>query len=110
MESTQHIQILTAAPSRDAGEAIGGMLVERRLAACVQVVGPIASTYRWQGAIERAEEWLCLIKTTRERFDAVADAIRAAHPYETPEIIATPIVAGDAAYLRWLDEQTRGEE
>jgi periplasmic divalent cation tolerance protein len=101
-----YVQISTTAPSPEVADAIASALVERRLAACVQVVGPMASTYRWQGAIERAEEWLCLIKTVRDRYDAVAQAIRELHPYETPEIIATPIVAGDAEYLRWIEEVT----
>jgi periplasmic divalent cation tolerance protein len=102
-----YIQVLTTAPSREVADAIAGALVERRLAACVQVVGPVASTYRWEGAVEHAEEWLCLIKTMRTRFEAVASAIREQHPYEVPEIIATPIVDGDAAYVRWLADSSK---
>jgi periplasmic divalent cation tolerance protein len=99
------VQVSTAAPSREVADAIALALLERRLAACVQVVGPVRSTYRWQGSIESAEEWLCLIKTTRARYDALERAIRELHPYETPEVIALPIVAGDAAYLRWISDQ-----
>jgi periplasmic divalent cation tolerance protein len=101
-----HIQIATALPSRDAAAGIAQLLVERNLAACVQVIGPVASTYRWQGAIEHAEEWCCLIKTTRVRYDSIEAAIHEAHPYDTPEIIATPIVAGHAPYLRWISDVT----
>ena len=101
----EYVQISTATPSREVADAIALALVERRLAACVQVVGPVHSTYRWQGNVESAEEWICLIKTARPLYDAVERTIRELHPYDTPEIIAMPIVAGDAAYLRWVSEQ-----
>ena len=102
----KHIQIAATAGNRDEADRIATTLVDRRLAACVQIVGPIRSVYRWQGQIEHSEEWLCQIKTTRERYDAVEEAIREIHSYDCPEIIATPIVAGSAAYLQWLAEQT----
>jgi periplasmic divalent cation tolerance protein len=108
--SERYVQITTAAPSRETAEAIAETLVEQRLAACVQVVGPVASTYRWQGAVERAEEWLCLIKTEQRLFEAVERTVRALHPYETPEIVATPIVEGSAAYLAWIGESLRSAE
>jgi periplasmic divalent cation tolerance protein len=96
------LQVLTAAPSREEAELLAAALVERRLAGCVQIVGPVRSIYRWQGAVERADEWLCLIKTTRAAYAAVEAAIRELHSYECPEIIATPIDAGSEPYLRWL--------
>lgn len=99
------IQIITTAADRDEAERIAGALVERRLAACVQVVGPIRSVYRWQGQVERAEEWLCLIKSTGDAYAAVEAAIRELHSYDCPEVIATPIVHGSADYLRWLGDQ-----
>jgi periplasmic divalent cation tolerance protein len=99
------LQISTAAGSRDEAERLARALVERRLAGCVQIVGPVRSVYRWQGAIEEADEWLCLIKTAAEQFPAVEAAIRELHSYECPEVIATPIVAGSDAYLHWLAEQ-----
>ena len=68
--------------------------------------GPITSTYRWRGKIERQEEWQCWAKTRGELFDRVEAAIRRIHPYEVPEIIAVPIVAGSAGYLSWLDAET----
>jgi periplasmic divalent cation tolerance protein len=103
------IQVSTTTGTKADAERIAAALVERRLAACVQVGGPIGSCYRWQGKIETAEEWLCTAKTTREAYDQVEQAIRELHPYEEPEIIAVPIVAGSPGYLAWLREQV-GEE
>ena len=102
---SRHVQVLTTAGSEEEAGRIASVLVERRLAACVQVVGPIASRYRWQGAIEEAREWQCLAKTTRAAYEAVEAAIREAHSYDEPEIIATPIVAGSAGYLAWIDAE-----
>jgi periplasmic divalent cation tolerance protein len=99
-----HIQVQTTAGSEEEAELIAGALVERRLAACVQVVGPIASTYRWKGAVERDREWLCLLKTESSRYGEVEEAIRELHSYEEPEIIATPIVAGSSGYLGWVSD------
>jgi len=76
--------------------------VEERLAACAQVSGPLASTYRWEGTVERATEWYCHLKTTVDRLPALESRIRELHPYEVPEIIAVPIVQGNAAYLDWI--------
>jgi periplasmic divalent cation tolerance protein len=101
----EFIQVLTTTDSRDLAAEIGRTLVERRLAACVQIIGPISSVYRWQGQIETAEEWQCWIKTTRERFAAVEQAIRELHTYSVPEILAMPVIAGNSAYLQWLEEQ-----
>ena len=104
---TDAIQVVTTAPTRDVAQKIATALVERGLAACAQVVcGPIRSTYRWKGRIETAEEWLCIIKSRRELYVAVEAAIREMHPYETPEILALPVEAGSADYLRWLKEET----
>lgn len=101
---TEYLQVLTTAGSEEEAGRIASMLVERRLAACVQVVGPITSRYRWQGAIEEEREWQCLAKTTRAAYSAVEAAIREAHSYDEPEIIATPIVAGSPGYLAWIEE------
>jgi periplasmic divalent cation tolerance protein len=98
------VQVLTTAGSEEEAGRIASVLVERKLAACVQVVGPVASRYRWKGEIEEAREWQCLAKTTRDAYDVVEAAIREAHSYDEPEIIATPIVAGSAGYLAWIDE------
>ena len=101
---TGYVQVLTTAGSEEEAGRIGELLVERRLAACVQVVGPVVSRYRWQGAIEEAREWQCLVKTTAAAYEAVEAAIREVHSYDEPEIIATPIVAGSAGYLAWIEE------
>jgi len=100
----ESVQVLTTVEKREEAETIARSLVEKRLAACVQIIGPITSTYRWKGEIETAEEWQCLVKTRRELYPQVERAIRRLHSYEVPEIIATPIVAGSADYLEWLDE------
>ena len=94
---------MTTAGSEEEAGRIASLLVDRRLAACVQVAGPIVSRYRWQGAIEEEREWQCLAKTTRAAYDAVETAIREAHSYDEPEIIAIPIVAGSAGYLAWIE-------
>ncbi len=99
------IQVLTTAGTRKDAETIAQTLVGKRLAACVQIVGPILSTYRWKGRMETAEEWQCLAKSREDLFGEVEKAIRAVHPYETPEIIATAISSGSEDYLQWL----RGE-
>jgi periplasmic divalent cation tolerance protein len=101
----QYIQVVTTVERREDAQRIAQALVEQRLAACVQVLGPITSTYRWHGQIETAQEWQCWAKTRGELFNEVEQAIRAIHPYEVPEILATAVLAGNAGYLAWLDEQ-----
>jgi periplasmic divalent cation tolerance protein len=103
----EYLQVLTAAGSEEEAERISAALVERRLAACVQVLGPIASRYRWQGEIEESQEWMCVAKTSAARYEELEAAIRDLHSYEEPEILATPIVAGSAGYLAWLGEQVK---
>jgi periplasmic divalent cation tolerance protein len=100
---TDFIQVLTTAGSKEEAERISAALVERRLAACVQVLGPISSRYRWQGEVETAREWMCLAKTGASRYPDIEAAIRELHSYEEPEIVATPIVAGSKGYLTWID-------
>jgi periplasmic divalent cation tolerance protein len=102
---TDFLQITTTTDSGPAAERIANELVTRRLAGCVQILGPMQSVYRWQEKVERAEEWLLLIKTSHDRYEAVETAIRELHTYECPEIIATPITAGSTAYLAWLEQQ-----
>lgn len=97
-----YIQVLTTVGSEQEAERIGSDLLERRLAACVQTVGPILSRYRWQGKLEEAREWQCLAKTEETRYEEVEAAIRALHSYEEPEIIAMPISAGSRGYLDWI--------
>ena len=103
---SEYVQVVTTAEHREDARRIADLLVEKHLAACVQIVGPVTSVYRWQGKVESAEEWQCLIKTRHALVDEVAEAIREVHPYEVPEIIAAPIVAGSRDYLDWIESQT----
>ena len=99
------LQVLTTIDSADGAQRLARSIVEARLAACVQVVGPIRSVYRWRGAVQDEQEWQCLAKTTSDRFEALLAHIQDQHPYDVPEVIATPIVAGSAEYLSWVAEQ-----
>jgi periplasmic divalent cation tolerance protein len=101
--TSPHIQVLTTACSEEEAERIATALVERRLAACVQVLGPIASHYRWRGKVERESEWQCLAKTAAARYKELEATIRELHSYEEPEIVALPILAGSTGYLAWID-------
>lgn len=94
--------VLVTVPTRQAGEQLAETLVGEQLAACVNIVGPIRSIYRWQGEICRDDEHLLLIKTTAGAYAALDARIRALHTYDNPEIIALPVDAGAAAYLEWV--------
>jgi periplasmic divalent cation tolerance protein len=98
----EYIQVLTTAGSEEEAERIGTALLEQRLAACVQTVGPIVSRYRWQGKLEQEREWQCLAKTEARLYEQVEAAIREAHSYEEPEILAIPVLAGSRGYLDWI--------
>jgi periplasmic divalent cation tolerance protein len=102
-----YIQVTTTTETEADTQTIASAVVEKRLAACAQVVGPITSTYWWQGKIESAEEWLCVVKSKAALYEELERAIRAIHPYKEPEIVAALIVRGSAGYLAWLDENTR---
>ena len=102
---SEFLQVSTTTGTREDAERIAVELVDRRLAACVHVGGPIRSTYRWQGQVENAEEWTCTAKTSRKQLPAIQELLKTAHPYEVPELVATPIVGGSEAYLKWLGEQ-----
>ncbi len=101
---TDFLQVTTTLDDQDQAQKLAAQLVQRRLAACVQVVGPVASTYYWEGKIESAQEWLCIAKTTQLKYPALEDAIRKLHSYDVPEILATPVVAGNKPYLDWIDQ------
>ena len=98
-----YIQIYTTTEKREEAKDIARNVVEKRLAACAQVLGPIASTYWWKGMIEEAEEWMCIMKSRRDLYEKLEATIRSIHPYEEPEILAVPIEAGSQGYLNWLD-------
>jgi len=97
--------VLTTVGLMEKAEQIANALVERRLAACVNIVGPIRSIYRWQGSVQREQEYLLLIKTTAERATALATAFAELHPYELPEHVELTIEGGSVPYLEWLGAQ-----
>jgi periplasmic divalent cation tolerance protein len=99
------VQVTTTTGTRHDAEQIASELISRRLAGCVQITGPIASTFRWQGRVESAEEFMCTVKTSRAQLESIQKLFREIHPYDVPEIIATPIVDGGAEYLKWLGDQ-----
>ncbi|MFB9724724.1 divalent-cation tolerance protein CutA [Planobispora longispora] len=101
------MQVLTTVDSLEVSESLARSITQARLAACVQIVGPIRSIYWWDGKLETAQEWQLLIKTTADMFPALEEHIKANHSYDTPEIIATPIVAGSREYLSWVSEETK---
>jgi periplasmic divalent cation tolerance protein len=103
---SDHVLVMTTLPDEASARVLARHLVERRLAACVSISPAVQSIYRWQGAIEEANEVMLLINTTRSRYDELEVAIRHAHPYEVPEIIAVPVTAGLPAYLGWIEQQT----
>jgi periplasmic divalent cation tolerance protein len=105
----EYLQVQTTTDSRAEAVELAQAAVEARLAACAQVAGPIASTYWWEGGVERAEEWLLILKLPADRYDELAEMLTERHSYDEPEIVATPIVAGSAAYLSWLEDETRPE-
>lgn len=103
---TEAIVVMCAVPADFDAESLARELVERSLAACVQIVSGVTSVYKWQGALEKSEERLLLIKSRREVFGVLEAAIKAGHPYEVPEIIALPVSVGHGPYLDWLAAAT----
>lgn len=99
--------VLTNLPDRAAAEKLADALIEKRVAACVNILAPCRSVYRWQGALRHDEEHPLLIKSTQAAYPALEAQIRALHPYELPEIVAVPIERGLPAYLDWVAAQTQ---
>ena len=99
---TEYIQVLTTVEHRADAEKIAKNLVEKHIAACVQIVGPLTSYFQWQEKLDCAQEYLCLIKSRSDLFAELEAAIQSMHPYEVPEILATPIIKGNTAYLNWM--------
>jgi periplasmic divalent cation tolerance protein len=110
MAGEGYLQVQTATDSRAEAIELSRAAVEARLAACAQVAGPVASTYWWDEGLERAEEWLVLLKLPADRYEELAAFITERHSYDEPEIIALPIVAGSASYLAWMRDETRPGE
>jgi periplasmic divalent cation tolerance protein len=100
---TDKIVVFSTAASAEEAEKIARRLVDERLAACVNVIREIRSFYRWQGKTEDAAEWLLVIKSSRERFEALRAAVEKLHSYDVPEVIALPVVEGAQNYLNWMD-------
>lgn len=98
----KYIQIVTATETKENAEKIADILIKNRLAGCVQVVGPVASTYRWKGKVEKTTEWLCIVKTRRDLYGKVEASILHNHTYKVPEILAVSLIAGYESYLAWL--------
>ena len=106
-DPARYLQVQTTTDSRAEAVELGRSAVEARLAACAQVAGPVVSSYWWEGDLERAEEWTLLLKLPAARYQELADFLAQRHSYDEPEIVATPIVAGSAAYLSWIEEVTQ---
>jgi periplasmic divalent cation tolerance protein len=104
---TGRLVVLSTVGKAEDAERIGRALVERGLAACVNVLPAVTSIYRWKGTVEKDEERLLLIKTRAERFEALRQALVSLHPYEVPEVLALPIAHGHQPYLDWLDESVK---
>ncbi|WP_367125514.1 divalent-cation tolerance protein CutA [Streptomyces phytohabitans] len=100
------LTVLTTTGSAEQAEALARGAVERRVAACAQINGPVTSVFRWDGAVRTEPEWQVLFKTSAVRYGELEAYVRDAHPYDVPEIIATPVTRGSADYLRWVDEET----
>jgi periplasmic divalent cation tolerance protein len=105
--STDPLLVITNLPDRASAETLAQALVERRAAACVNILAPCRSVYRWKAAIDTAEEHPLLVKTTQDRYALLERVVRELHPYELPELIAVPIGGGLPAYLEWVTAETR---
>ena len=103
---TDFIQVFMTAEKKEEAENIASAMVEKRLAACAQLLGPIRSTYWWEEKIETSDEWLCIMKSRKDLFEKLEKGIREMHPYDVPEIVALPIVSGSRDYLEWLGQET----
>ncbi len=101
------VQLSTTLPNEAVAQRLGKQLVEERLAACALIVGPVSSTYWWQGRIEQAREWYCHLKTTAVVSAELSRRIRELHPYEVPEIIVVSIIEGNSSYFQWIAETVR---
>jgi len=101
--------VQTSIDTKDGAQKIADTMVSNRLAACCWIYGPIHSTYWWKGKIEQAEEWVCQFKTRSKIYNDLEKAIREMHPYEEPEIVATPIAVGSLSFLSWITRETSGQ-
>jgi periplasmic divalent cation tolerance protein len=105
----EYIQIFTTIENKEDAEKIAKSLIEKRLAGCIQIIGPISSIYWWKNKIETSQEWLCIIKSKKKLYEEIEKSIKEIHPYEIPEIIAIQIISGSKDYLKWLDNELKKE-
>jgi periplasmic divalent cation tolerance protein len=105
--SSEHVIVSSTTDSEQAAKDLAAKAIEAKLGACAQVVGPITSVYRWEGAVQTDQEWRVEIKTAADRVEALTEKLRVEHSYDVPEIIATPIEGGSAEYLDWVVSETR---
>ncbi|MFJ5550485.1 divalent-cation tolerance protein CutA [Streptomyces sp. NPDC093225] len=103
------LTVLTTVDAAEVAQDLARGAVEARLAACAQIGGPVTSVYRWEGEVRTAEEWQVVFKTTEDAYPALEAHLLAAHPYDTPEVIATPVVRAAAGYRAWAAAEVRGE-
>lgn len=103
-KTREHIQVMVTIDEKDGADALADGLVKKNMAACVQVLGPIQSTYKWKGEVEKSEEWLCMIKSRKDHYEELEAFIKERHPYENPEIIALPLELGSEEYIDWIDQ------
>ena len=102
---SEFIQVFTTIDSEAGAQSLSNVLVDKRLAACVQIIGPITSTYHWQGQVETSREWLCLIKSEQSLYGQLEQVLKEIHPYDVPEILSLPVMDGNADYLDWIHTQ-----
>jgi periplasmic divalent cation tolerance protein len=105
---TDKIVVFTTCGSEEEARRLATMLIEKQLAACVNITAPLTSVYRWKGAVEESQEWLLIVKSRRACFDQLRAALESAHSYELPEVLAIPVVEGSPNYLAWVDSETEG--
>jgi periplasmic divalent cation tolerance protein len=102
---TDKIVVFTTCGSEEEAHKLAAILIEKHLAACVNITAPLTSVYRWKGVVEEAREWLLIIKSRRDRFDDLRLALESAHSYELPEVLAVAVVEGSLTYLAWVDAE-----
>ena len=106
---TDYIHVLTTTPTKETAERVARVLLNAKLAACVQIAGPIESSYWWEGKIETSVEWQCLAKSRLNLYPSLEETIRSVHPYKVPEILVTRVETGSSGYLDWLQRELIGE-
>lgn len=103
----EYIQVITTTEKKKDAEKIAQALLEKRLAGCIQILGPIVSTYWWKGHVKTTDEWLCFVKSKKDLYEDLEKHLKEIHPYKTPEMIALPIVEGSKDYLEWLNNELK---